>query len=157
MDQEWDLNKFIVFLRSKKIEWQDIYWKLVSCLIEMDCEDCGDHFSGNKINHCNFHSSSGYNAMESTDIYYPCCNNTTLKFGQGKVPGCKAKMHTPSIETSKQDKLYRGLTRNFAEVGEPIETKGQIINAELNEQINLSKCLSLLVPEFIKSLHNEVE
>lgn len=26
IDQDWNLAKFVVWLRSKKLEWKDLYW-----------------------------------------------------------------------------------------------------------------------------------
>lgn len=36
-DESWDLNKFIAFLRGKKIDWKVVFWKLVACTFDFQC------------------------------------------------------------------------------------------------------------------------
>ena len=48
VDSEWDLNRFVTFLRNtKKLEWQTLYWKLVACTLTYECERCDRNFAGN--------------------------------------------------------------------------------------------------------------
>ena len=39
-DESWDLNKFIAFLRAKKLDWKLIFWKLVACTLDFKCSCC---------------------------------------------------------------------------------------------------------------------
>ena len=40
IDRGFELNKFILYMREKKIPWRDLFWKLFSCLIEFTCTEC---------------------------------------------------------------------------------------------------------------------
>ena len=54
-DKYWDINKFVLFLRSKSIPWKDIFWKMFARLQEFRCTVCNKKFVGAEINHCNSH------------------------------------------------------------------------------------------------------
>lgn len=49
-DKSFELNKFVVALRSKKIPWKDLYWKFFSCVLDFKCETCDSRFVGNRLN-----------------------------------------------------------------------------------------------------------
>jgi hypothetical protein len=36
-DESWDLNKFIAFLRGKRIDWKIVFWKLLACTLDFLC------------------------------------------------------------------------------------------------------------------------
>jgi len=54
-DKLWDINKFVMFLRTKSISWGDIFWKMFARLQEFRCTHCDKKFIGAEINHCNYH------------------------------------------------------------------------------------------------------
>jgi hypothetical protein len=54
-DKLWDINKFVQFLRSKQIAWNDIFWKMFARLQEFRCTHCDKKFIGAEINHCSYH------------------------------------------------------------------------------------------------------
>ena len=39
-DKGFELNKFVLSLRAKKIPWKDLFWKLFACVIEFHCIGC---------------------------------------------------------------------------------------------------------------------
>ncbi len=41
IDQDWDLSKFVLWLRNKKIDWKDLYWKMFAYTVDYECADCG--------------------------------------------------------------------------------------------------------------------
>lgn len=69
-----------MYLRNKKIEWQPLYWKLIACTLDYKCAECDVRFSGNKVNHCVYHANAPFYGLEPTEKYYPCCNESVLKF-----------------------------------------------------------------------------
>lgn len=54
-DKHWDINKFVMFMRSKNIGWQDIFWKMFARLQEFKCTSCDKKFVGSEINQCSKH------------------------------------------------------------------------------------------------------
>jgi hypothetical protein len=54
-DRNFNINKFVMFLRQKSIPWKTIYWKLWSRMIQFDCISCERKFVGAEIEHCSFH------------------------------------------------------------------------------------------------------
>jgi hypothetical protein len=49
-DKDFELNKFVISLRAKKLPWKDLYWKLFSCVLEFKCVKCNNKFTGNRLN-----------------------------------------------------------------------------------------------------------
>lgn len=89
IDQEWDLNKFVMFMRGKKIEWQSLYWKLIACTVDFKCRECGERFAGNKLNQCTYHHNGAYHGLDQNEVYFPCCNKSEMKFNvKGHLTGC---------------------------------------------------------------------
>jgi hypothetical protein len=74
IDLDWDLNKFLLFLRQKKIDWNVLYWKLIACALDYKCSECGDRFAGNKLNQCAYHTNVPLNGLEPNEVYFSCCN-----------------------------------------------------------------------------------
>lgn len=54
-DKDFELNKFVISLRSKKIPWKDLFWKFFSCVLDFKCDHCDERFTGNRINACSYH------------------------------------------------------------------------------------------------------
>lgn len=54
-DRNFELNKFVISLRAKKVSWKDLFWKLFACVLDFKCVTCNERFTGNRINHCNYH------------------------------------------------------------------------------------------------------
>lgn len=65
IDRGFQLNKFVLALREKKIPWQTLFWKLFSCLAEYECTECNQRFTGNRMNQCSFHPKEFYHTMNS--------------------------------------------------------------------------------------------
>jgi len=49
-DKAFELNKFVLSLRAKKIPWKDLFWKLFACVIEFQCISCESKFTGSTLN-----------------------------------------------------------------------------------------------------------
>ncbi len=42
IDKDWDLKKFITFVRETyRISWKEIYWKVWAYLHVFNCSSCG--------------------------------------------------------------------------------------------------------------------
>lgn len=70
------------YLRNvKRVEWQPLYWKLISCTTDFDCKTCGEHFSGDKINQCLSHANKAFTGLlDTSEVYYSCCNTKVFRF-----------------------------------------------------------------------------
>lgn len=64
-DKAFELNKFVLSLRAKKIPWRDLFWKLFACVIEFQCLTCNHKFTGNKLNQCSFHPKRSFFNMNT--------------------------------------------------------------------------------------------
>jgi hypothetical protein len=82
-DEDFELNKFVISLRSKKLAWRDLFWKLYACVLEFKCATCNTRFTGNKLNHCNSHSLKPFFTFGENVGFYPCCNGKVLRFDSG--------------------------------------------------------------------------
>lgn len=52
-DKEWDLKKFVTFIRETyRISWKEIYWKVWAHLNMMSCGRCGDYFALPELYNC---------------------------------------------------------------------------------------------------------
>ena len=65
IDKGFELNKFVLALRAKKIPWQTLFWKLFSCVIDYECTECNQRFTGNKLNQCSYHPSDTFYFMNA--------------------------------------------------------------------------------------------
>jgi hypothetical protein len=41
-DKDFELNKFVISLRAKKLPWRDLFWKLYSCVLDFKCIECNN-------------------------------------------------------------------------------------------------------------------
>ena len=56
IDKEWDLKKFITYIRETyRISWKEIYWKVWSYLKVFKCESCQQFCQVAEMNNCKFH------------------------------------------------------------------------------------------------------
>lgn len=54
-DRTWDINKFVLFMRQKGLNWRDIFWKIWGHLNSFDCMTCDSKFIAAEIEFCSFH------------------------------------------------------------------------------------------------------
>jgi hypothetical protein len=79
IDKEWDLKKFITFVRETyRISWKEIYWKVWAYLHVFSCAQCSHSFQLNQLALCAYHpkpprAKFAINAPASTVFEYECC------------------------------------------------------------------------------------
>lgn len=57
IDKEWDLKKFITYIRETyRISWKEIYWKVWSYLYLFKCDHCQEFFPLAELGNCKHHS-----------------------------------------------------------------------------------------------------
>lgn len=54
-DTSFDMQKFIMNLKSKGMSWRQIYWKIWGRLISFNCVTCDNKFLASEFAHCSFH------------------------------------------------------------------------------------------------------
>jgi len=79
IDKEWDLKKFITFVRETyRISWKEIYWKVWSYLYIFRCNRCLDFFPLAEMGNCKYHSlpaksKTSFADPASSHLEYECC------------------------------------------------------------------------------------
>ena len=118
-DRNWDMNKFILFLKSQSFTWRELYWKLWGRLVAFNCTNCGQLFSGAEFRHCSYHPLPAKFAFGSNIGCYECCNQQAVRFDTSiKKKGCTAREHTVSYE-QQQVSEYATLMTNIEVIQEP--------------------------------------
>jgi hypothetical protein len=80
IDKEWDLKKFITYVRETyRISWKEIYWKVWSYLNVFKCSKCSEYYQVNEMGNCKYHPSKlrTKTSIKSPSGYiyeYECCN-----------------------------------------------------------------------------------
>jgi len=82
-DRNFELNKFVISLRAKKVSWKDLFWKLFACVLDFKCIDCNERFTGDKLNHCHYHTKEPFYTYGTNKGSYLCCNTETQRFSTG--------------------------------------------------------------------------
>lgn len=82
IDRNWDLKKFVTFVRETyRISWKEIYWKVWSHLHLMRCGRCMEYYPISEMGNCRFHPASPKVKMNLNGPYgstyeYTCCNKS---------------------------------------------------------------------------------
>lgn len=79
-DKHWDINKFVMFLRTKQLGWQEIFWKMWARLQEFKCVTCDTKFIGSELNHCASHPQAPRFLFQENAARYPCCYQPAERF-----------------------------------------------------------------------------
>ena len=94
-DPEWDINDFLLEMKSQLHSWRDVYWRVWGIVNFLQCARCNEHFPCTNFSHCLFHPihatfdstattpdaggnvvSSGVSAVGR----HLCCNQVVLRF-----------------------------------------------------------------------------
>lgn len=100
IDRNWDLKKFVTFVRETyRISWKEIYWKVWSYLNLIRCERCQEYYPVAEMGNCRYHPEpprvkAGGGLGSSLGVYeYKCCNETSDIYkvlnGSKSESGCK--------------------------------------------------------------------
>ena len=93
-DRNWDLSKFVHFLRTKNLSFREIYWKIWTYTLTLRCGICDKYFNGAQIAHCNYHPQKPKFISGSNKGIYPCCNAPAFRFyTEIKSGGCTTRNH----------------------------------------------------------------
>ncbi|OMJ85002.1 hypothetical protein SteCoe_13777 [Stentor coeruleus] len=122
-DRNWDMNKFLLFLKEQGLSWRDIYWRIWGRLPYFFCINCNSTFIGSELGHCNFHTQEPRFNSGSNVGYYECCRQKAVRFDTSiKKKGCCAKNHVIKNEAI-HSKEYELLLKNFTIIEEPFNPK----------------------------------
>ena len=66
-DPDWDINDFLLELKSQLHTWRDVYWRVWGIINYLQCTRCGSHFPCTNFGHCLFHPiSASFDSTAST-------------------------------------------------------------------------------------------
>lgn len=124
-DQNWEANKFLMYLKEQGLNWKDIYWRIWGRLPFFSCIQCGFMFIGSELGHCSFHLQEPKFTSGSNIGFYQCCQQKAVRFDTNiKKKGCCAKNHQVKPE-QVHSKNFEFLIKNFAVLCEPFDTKNE--------------------------------
>ncbi|KAJ1494036.1 hypothetical protein T484DRAFT_1766971 [Baffinella frigidus] len=93
----WDVNKFLLSLRARKLSWSDIYWRVWGLMATMDCSVCGLTFSASELAHCSYCPNAPIFRSGQNAGVYPCCSAPAVRVDTGAANrtrrGCCASNH----------------------------------------------------------------
>ncbi|GFO21893.1 hypothetical protein PoB_004839800 [Plakobranchus ocellatus] len=98
-DPKFDVNDFILELKSQLKTWRDVYWRLWGTINSLTCSRCGEVFPLTEFGHCSYHPEQARydnepGAPSSCVGIHPCCHQTSLRFDPALiVKGCRVKDH----------------------------------------------------------------
>ena len=70
----WDVNKYLLSLRARKLSWSEIYWRVWGLMATMDCSVCGLTFAASELGHCSYCPNAPiFRAGQNVGVY-PCCS-----------------------------------------------------------------------------------
>ena len=104
VDVNWDISLYVVNLRTQRLSWKEIFWRLWAIINDDVCKVCGRHFVIAEIGHCCYHESlPRFEAGSSVGIF-PCCSVEVQRFEGGTVrqSGCCARSHILSDVSQKE-------------------------------------------------------
>ena len=104
IDRNWDLKKFVTFVRETyRISWKEIYWKVWSYLNLIRCDRCQDFYPIAEMGNCRYHKEAprAKVGLGSSGTYeYRCCNETVDIYkvlnGSKSESGCETQLHGTS-------------------------------------------------------------
>jgi hypothetical protein len=115
IDRNWDLKKFVTFVRETfRISWKEIYWKVWSYLNLIRCDRCQEYYPVAEMGNCRFHSEPPRIRAGNEGLYeYKCCNETVDIYkvlnGCKGDNGCQTQLHGTSyiysVNPCKEQKI----------------------------------------------------
>lgn len=102
VDKNWDLKKFVTFVRETyRISWKEIYWKVWSYLHLLKCDRCMEFYPIAEMGYCRSHTAPPKVKMSGspygTQYEYGCCSEQVSVYqvlnGQKGDNGCLTQLH----------------------------------------------------------------
>ena len=83
----WNLNDYIISLRSELRSWRKVYWRLWGDCHFLLCRQCGIYFPINQMDWCCYHPENPQffiSEQQRTTPFplgrYPCCSQRAYRF-----------------------------------------------------------------------------
>ena len=122
-DRNWELNKFLMYLKEQGLTWKEIYWRFWGRLPCFTCAGCGSMFVGSELGHCSYHLQEPRFTSGSNIGCYQCCQQKAVRFNTTiKKRGCCAKPHMIKPEQTHTHE-YELLTKYFSIIEEPFDSR----------------------------------
>ncbi|XP_058791079.1 SANT and BTB domain regulator of class switch recombination isoform X2 [Phymastichus coffea] len=112
-DMSWNLNDYIIILRSELRSWRRVYWRLWGDCHFLLCRQCGIYFAVNQMDWCSYHPENPQffiNELQRATPFplgrYPCCSQRAYRFQAiTNRDGCRFKEHVPEIVTERDENI----------------------------------------------------
>ncbi|XP_008216899.1 uncharacterized protein KIAA1841 homolog [Nasonia vitripennis] len=112
-DMTWNLNDYIVSLRSELRSWRKVYWRLWGDCHFLFCRQCGIYFPINQMDWCSYHPENPQffiNEQQRATPFplgrYPCCSQRAYRFQAiTNRDGCRFREHVPEIISEKDENI----------------------------------------------------
>ncbi|XP_022085885.1 uncharacterized protein KIAA1841 homolog [Acanthaster planci] len=118
-DPAWDVNDYILALRSELKSWREVYWRLWATVTHLPCSRCKQVFPCSELGHCRFHPEPPKfdNSSSSTGTYL-CCQQKTLRFDPlNQNTGCQVRDHIVMIPSKDESSKADGLSHHQGKAG----------------------------------------
>ena len=104
VDARWDVSAYVASLRSKRLSWKEVFWRLWAVVQHDVCKVCGRGFVVAEIGHCSYHQALPRFELGSSTGVFPCCGAEVQRFEGGTVRqgGCCARSHILSNTAQKE-------------------------------------------------------
>jgi len=121
----WDVNKYLLSLRARKLSWREIYWKIWGMIATMHCKVCGNFFTASELEHCAFCPQQPLFRPGQNMGMYPCCSTPAIRFDTSNFTntrrGCCAKSHVIDEDCTEDVNTMGQLMKRHALVCIPFE------------------------------------
>ncbi|GFR58686.1 hypothetical protein ElyMa_000037800 [Elysia marginata] len=102
-DPKFDVNDYILELKTQLKTWRDVYWRLWGTINSLTCSRCGEVFPLTEFGHCSYHPEMARYDNEPGSAtscvgVHPCCHQSALRFDPALIiKGCRVKDHIISL------------------------------------------------------------
>lgn len=125
----WDVNRYLLALRAKRLSWREVYWKVWGVMATMRCRVCRLPFTASALAHCAYCPNTPLFRPGQNSGVYPCCNAPAVRFDTSAAarvrPGCCASNHVIDENCAEDVATMAMLLRRQALVCVPFKERKQ--------------------------------
>lgn len=104
----FEFRKHLVSLRTMKMPWREIYWRIWGITHHLRCAHCDKLFAVCDWKHCSYHPNDAIFHQNDNTGFYPCCDSLARRFSTFTPPsGCKAQHHKVEEPSDAPKKLQK--------------------------------------------------
>ncbi|KAK0045577.1 hypothetical protein Bpfe_024943 [Biomphalaria pfeifferi] len=109
VDSTFDVNDYVLELKSTLKTWRDVYWRLWGMVNYFTCVRCGEAFPLTEFGHCVYHPELARYENEPGSVtscvgIHPCCHQRAIRFDPTLInKGCRVKDHILNFTPTEGD------------------------------------------------------